>query len=263
MNYLRYERYRAELVAECDRLRAAVAGADLSATVPTCPDWSLADLLRHVGQAHRWAEYLVTTRATEYVADERPASQGPDGADVQAMDAWLAEGAAMLDAALAEAGADAPVWTWAPGQATAAFWARRMTHETLVHRADAVSATAAEYAVDADIAVDAIDEWFEIVTNPIAAHFNPKLAELRGTGETLALQATDTAPELAAAWVIEIGPDAVSWTRARREATVTARGAITDLLRFFYRRLPRNTERIEITGDRSVLEFWLDRATFE
>ncbi|MFI9252759.1 maleylpyruvate isomerase N-terminal domain-containing protein [Streptomyces sp. NPDC053069] len=30
--------------------------------MPTCPDWSLGDLVRHVGGARRWVETPVRTR---------------------------------------------------------------------------------------------------------------------------------------------------------------------------------------------------------
>ena len=37
-------------------------GADLH--IPTCPEWSLRQLVTHVGRAHRWAAQIVATRAT-------------------------------------------------------------------------------------------------------------------------------------------------------------------------------------------------------
>jgi hypothetical protein len=41
-----------EIADQVDRLRAVVtSGADLAATVPTCPEWSLEDLVRHLGGA--------------------------------------------------------------------------------------------------------------------------------------------------------------------------------------------------------------------
>ncbi|MFE6777875.1 maleylpyruvate isomerase family mycothiol-dependent enzyme [Streptomyces sp. NPDC057702] len=261
MSELGYDRYRAALARQTDLLRAAVAGADPAARVPTCPEWTVTDLLTHVGQAHRWAEFLLTSRATAYAEDERPASKGPSDGDPAAMDAWLAEGAAMLDAALAAAGPGAPLWSWGQEQSSS-FWARRITHETAIHRADAVAVTGAEYAVDPDVAADAIDEWLEIVSNPFAAHFNPSLAELRGTGQAIRLRATDTEPEQAAHWTIELTPDGVRWARAQGAAAVTATGALTDLLLLFYRRLPPSSDRVTVTGDRALLEFWLDRASF-
>ncbi len=68
----------------------------------------------------------------------------------------------MLVATLREAGPKAPVWSWG-WEHTAGFWARRMTHELVVHRADATLAARLPYEVAPDIAADAIDEWLEIV----------------------------------------------------------------------------------------------------
>lgn len=45
---------------EGEPLAATVAGADLDAAVPTCPQWVLRDLVRHVGMVHRWATVDVT-----------------------------------------------------------------------------------------------------------------------------------------------------------------------------------------------------------
>ena len=49
MTNLPHDRFCDELVTQTGLVREVVAGADLSATVATAPDWTLADLLRHVG----------------------------------------------------------------------------------------------------------------------------------------------------------------------------------------------------------------------
>ena len=78
---------------------------------------------------------------------------------------WLAEGAARLAATLREAGPDAPVWTPVPrSPATPTFYARRMAHETAIHRADATPAVGVGYELAGDVAADALDEWLELVT---------------------------------------------------------------------------------------------------
>ncbi|HEY9437187.1 MAG TPA: maleylpyruvate isomerase N-terminal domain-containing protein, partial [Streptomyces sp.] len=98
MTPLPYDRYCDEILAQTGALRAAVSGADLTAGVPTCPDWNLRDLVVHVGGAHRWMGEIVRTRAAEEVPDERvPGFGGPEGEDRDdpaALDAWLADGAA-------------------------------------------------------------------------------------------------------------------------------------------------------------------------
>ncbi len=55
MTRLAHDRYCDEIDRQVGRFRSVLSsGADLSATVPTCPDWSLEDLVRHVGRALRW-----------------------------------------------------------------------------------------------------------------------------------------------------------------------------------------------------------------
>ena len=49
MTSLSHDRFCDEVVAQTSLLREVVGGADLSVTVPTTPDWNLAQLLRHVG----------------------------------------------------------------------------------------------------------------------------------------------------------------------------------------------------------------------
>src|SRR5260370_40490257 len=120
-----------------------------------CPDWTLRQLATHVGRAHRWAAEIVATRSAEFI----PFRVVPDGRipdDPARHAGWLREGAERLIATVREAGA-APVWAFARLR-PASFWARRMAHETAVHRADAEIATGRAPVIDADIAVDAIDE---------------------------------------------------------------------------------------------------------
>ncbi|MCZ0993966.1 maleylpyruvate isomerase N-terminal domain-containing protein [Streptomyces noursei] len=137
MASMSYDRHCAEIVAQTALLRTRLDDADLSAPVPTCPGWTLAQLVRHLGGAHRWAETIIRTRAADPVPDDlvNDVSGHPD-VDAVTLGAWLTDGAERLADALRAAGPDVPVWTVAPG-GTPAFWARRMTHETVVHRADA------------------------------------------------------------------------------------------------------------------------------
>lgn len=265
MTLLAHDRYCDAIELEVRRLRDVVtSGADLSATVPTCPDWSLERLVRHTGGALRWVELIVRTKAQENVQDEQvPLLDGPAAeGDPAALDAWLAETGEMLVAALREAGPDTKVWAWA-GDLSSGFWARRMTHELVIHRADATLAAGLPYEVAPDVAADAIDEWLGIIefvqrTRP----HDGAAAELRGTGRSIHLHATDTPPELNAEWVVELTEEGASWRRDHEKATVALRGALTDVLLAFYRRLPLDDGRLEVLGERELLEFWLERATF-
>ncbi|OEV06025.1 maleylpyruvate isomerase N-terminal domain-containing protein [Streptomyces oceani] len=299
---LQHERYCAEIVEQTRLLRHALAGNDLTVTVPSCPDWTLGHLAVHVGGAHRWSAEIVRSRAEEDVPDAAVpllTGPGPDGfrmlrtdsardsapeadpatsqrpaeaaeeelvdaaaLDPAALDAWLAEGAERLADALREAGPETRVWTWAPEQ-RAGFWARRMTHETVIHRADACLATATAYAVAPEVAADCVDEWLDLVCSAEAQEDDPELRELRErAGDSLHLHATDADEAVRAEWLIELEPTGPRWHRTHGTATVALRGPLTEVLRVFYRRLPADSERVEVLGDAGLLDFWLARTSF-
>ncbi|WAX77688.1 maleylpyruvate isomerase family mycothiol-dependent enzyme [Streptomyces sp. KMM 9044] len=265
MTPLTHDRYCGEIADQVGRLRSVVtSGADLDGRVPTTPEWSLEQLVRHTGGSLRWAALMVRTRAGEEIPEERV--PGFDGPGVRggpaALDGWLAESGDLLVEALREAGPDAEVWSWA-GICNAGFWARRMTHEMTVHRADAALAAGLPYEVAPDAAADAIDEWLEIVQWAQRTLPEGPARELRGPHRrSIRLHATDTGPEVNAEWSIELTEDGVSWHRGHEKATVTLRGPLTCVLLAFYRRLPLDAPEVEVLGDRELLEFWLTRATF-
>lgn len=262
MTSLDYDRHCAEIAGQLGQLRATLAGADLSATVPTCPEWSLGYLARHIGGAVRWAEQLVATRAADDIPEEKvPGIRGPEGDDPAALDAWLAETAELALKTLPAVSADTPVWSWAEPQ-NAGFWARRMTHEVAIHRADAAIAAGVPYEVAADVAADAIDEWLEIVRYVQRSQPDDSAAELRGAGRSIHLHATDAPAGLNAEWVIEFGDDGFSWRRGHEKATVALRGPLTEVLLAFYRRRSLDSGAVEVLGERELLEFWLERASF-
>jgi uncharacterized protein (TIGR03083 family) len=139
---------------------AARAGVD--APVPTCPDWTVLDLVAHQGMVHRWAAALLR--------GERPGDDEVGGHELagrSAVDplAWLAEGAAALADAVTDAPADLETFVFlhdAPPPRE--FWARRQCHETTMHAVDALAASLGrapgpdEVWIDAELAGDGIDE---------------------------------------------------------------------------------------------------------
>jgi uncharacterized protein (TIGR03083 family) len=263
MTVLSYDRCCSEIVAQTGLLRACLEGADLTVPVPSCPGWNVGQLARHLGGAQRWAVGVVQSRTAEPIAepedvrdlsaygDEDPAVVGP----------WLAEGAAALTDALRAAGPDAPLWTPVPG-GSARFYARRFTHETALHRADAILALGQQYVLDQDVALDAFDEWMQLGALPMHFEIHPQMRELLGPGRTLHFHATDTAPEAAAEWVVDLTGDAITWRRAHEKAAVAVRGPLTDLLLVIYKRRPARGPGIEVLGDAQLLDFWLERVSF-
>lgn len=259
---LSHDRYCSEIVAQTELLRSCIEGADLTVPVPSCPGWNVGQLLRHLGGGQRWAAETVRTRATQPLPDEHFRDlSGYTDEDPAVVGPWLVESAAQLADTLCDAGPDATLWTPVPG-GTAAFYARRFAHETLIHRADATLALGAEFTLDEDVAVDAIDEWMELGSLPMHFEVHPWMRELLGPGRTLHVHATDTAPAVAAEWVIDLTGDTIVWRRAHEKSAVAVRGPLTDLLLVIYQRRSARSEGVEILGDEQLLDFWLERVGF-
>ncbi|SMD21385.1 maleylpyruvate isomerase N-terminal domain-containing protein [Lentzea albidocapillata] len=60
-----YERRCAEIINQTALLVSSLNDADLGIQVPSTPDWTLNQLLRHVGHAHRWADSMLRDRLPE------------------------------------------------------------------------------------------------------------------------------------------------------------------------------------------------------
>lgn len=92
-----------------------------------------------------------------------PDGKFPDDPAQQAE--WLNAGARKVITAVRAAGTD-PVWVLGK-MLPASFWARRMTHETLMHTVDAGLATGHFVTIAPDLAADAIDEWLGLLSGVI------------------------------------------------------------------------------------------------
>ena len=144
-------------------LRAAAAEVDLDSLVPGCPDWSVRDLVAHLGEVQRTWAYIVAAGPSDEPPgeDEIPATE-PDG-DLLA---WSAAGTGQLVRALAAAGPDQGCWTWwaavSPAPATAGAVARHQVQEAAVHAFDAQEAAGHAEPLPAEVAADGIDEFVTV-----------------------------------------------------------------------------------------------------
>jgi uncharacterized protein (TIGR03083 family) len=153
--------YLSALRSANERMDDAAAEAVLehgwSARVPGCPDWHLADLLRHVAGVQRFWAWVVRTRAGDPAAYPEP----PEHPDDELL-GWLAAQHAELEAALTGADPAEPVWTWAKQQ-DVAFVLRRQLQEAVVHTVDVEQVLGDVRPIPAAIGLDGLDEWLEVL----------------------------------------------------------------------------------------------------
>jgi uncharacterized protein (TIGR03083 family) len=245
-----------ELVEQNRRLGEVLRHADPAAPVPTCPGWSLRQLLTHVGRGDRWAAMIVRERADARV-DLRSVPDGKPPAEIDAAVSWLTDSAALLLEAVATTGPDVPVWTFT-GPQPAAWWVRRRLHESVVHRADAAVALGAPYDVDAALAADGLSEWLDL----LAARGEPDDGPALPDGVTLHLHATDDGLGTAGEWLVRGEAGRVVWEHGHGKGSAAVRGSAAALLQAVLRRIPADDARLEVLGDQGAWRTWLERTPF-
>ncbi len=227
--------YVAAVRGEGAALVAAARAAGPDARVPSCPDWSVTDLLVHVGSVLRWQADIVDRRIAEPVFDwPTPPADPADLID------WVAGAVDLLADTLAAAAPDAPMWTLA-GPGTVGFWLRRGAHETSLHRVDAELAAGSVRPVDAVLAADALDEFLTMV---VGVRLRDRVV---GAGESVHVHCTDTAGE----WLVRVTPDGPEVERVHAKGDVAARGPASDLLLALRNRA--DLDSVDVIGDAGVL----------
>lgn len=238
-----YDDLLAAVPAEATALARAARTAGPDAVVPAVPEWTMAKLVKHVGTTHRWAAANVAAGGARVTPRDLDLALP---ADPSGYPDWFESGAGDLVAVLRAADPDAPAWSWAAGQ-TAGFWARRMAHETAVHRWDAESAPGTQTPIPTALAVDGIDERLENLV-PSMEFNEAGAAVLGGAGESIHLHATDVDGE----WLLRFGPDGFSYSREHAKGDLAVRGPASDLLLVLLGR--RGLEGLETFGDAGVLD---------
>jgi uncharacterized protein (TIGR03083 family) len=242
------DRYIAELQDVGERLATAAATADLEARVPTCPDWTVRDLLRHVGGVHRWATTYVCSGKSGPTTDEEDAAffaAVPDGRLLS----WYRAGHATLVTALRDADPAMSCWTFLPAPTPLAFWARRQAHETAIHCVDAEASVEWPSRFPGDLAADGIDE----LLNGFFARPSGRL--IAGAPVTLAIRTTDTGH----AWTIRVEPDRRVVSSGFARADCTLAGPASDLYLLLWNRRELGPP-VDIAGDGRVMDLWRARA---
>ena len=223
---------------------ATAAEGGLDASVPTCPGWTVRDLVAHTGVVHRHKERIVR---------EAWLGSMPEPVEAPAADllGWYREGLRALVDTLASRDPAEPCATWFPGDETVGFWYRRMAHETAVHRVDAELAFGTSVPVDTALAADGVDELLGVMIVDA-----PPWAAMTEGSALLELATTDAD----ASWTLRemtwsgVSPGGMSYEEEpgyvfseNLAADAALSGSASDLLLFGWGR--NGDERLVLDGD--------------
>lgn len=234
---MRYDDFLTAIEREAKTLVDVLRSGDDGTTVPACPDWTLRDLGQHLAVVHRWWTHVLETGGTERPDDRPDVDEDPDD-----LPGYVEEGVGDLLDALRDCDEFDPAWTWW-GERHVGRIARRMAHETAVHRWDAQSAVGDPDPIEGRLAADGVSEFIDV-------HLGSQEEPWPHDAATLHLHRSDGRGN----WSVTLDPMRGQSRRARDDAAVL-RGAASDLLLVLWRR--RDLDAIRVTGDRPTVERFL------
>jgi uncharacterized protein (TIGR03083 family) len=152
--------------------------------------------------------------------------------------AWLGDAHARLQEMFELSEPSTPSATWWPPDQTVGFWARRMAHETAVHRVDAELAVGTPNpAVDPELAVDGIDEILDLM---LAGDWSDDPHQA-STGQRVEIASPGRS------WLVGLETAEVTVSRERGRWDARIEGDPSSVLLWLWGRAP--DERIERSGD--------------
>ena len=223
-------------------LRESIVGSpDLDVRVPSCPDWSLRDLVGHLTEVQRFWAAAVAAGPSE----RPPAVAAPDDALSAGLLAQSAAATQELIAALRAAGPAMSCWTWwgeSDVPMTSGAVARHQVQEAAVHAFDAQLATGAPQPVPVIVALDGIAEFIGI-SHGTAGHWPYEPARI-------GLHAAE-----GESWLLDLKAPGSHALDGQPETVADLYGPASNLLLTLHGRLPLDGLRSQ--GDRATLENFL------
>lgn len=258
MDYVAQFRRDVEAFEGAARAVSREERGDGTALVPSCPGWSVADLVFHLGAVHRYVIHVIGEGLLDRPEDDDfaflslPAhmegwpdpqlapNRGPLPAGL--VD-WFHEGASHLASLFAEREPAERVWSWSDEQSVG-FWQRMQTIEAAVHRWDVEHALGTARPVDRQLAADAVSHTFEVMAPARRA----RQSAPAGQGERLRFRQSDGS----GLWVVQLDPDGVLLNEGTGCCDVELTATASELMLFLWHRIP--SEGLEIRGDAALLE---------
>lgn len=204
-------------IAEHTRSLAGIAAlADPATPVPTCGEWTMADLAFHLFEVQRFWVHIIGNRPAGPETYEHPEPQADVAFSLRAINGQLVDLLASADPA-------DTAWSWSDDQ-TVGFTIRRQLHEALVHHTDATMAVGLDRPeVPPLVAADGIDELVDVMLTGI-----PDWATFLPAAEFVRVHCTDTGDQ----WTMSLGQ--ISGTSSQTGVTydgLPAADRITDDMR--------------------------------
>ena len=247
--------YLAHLRDESAHFLGVLRTGDLSRPVPTCPGWSGADLLWHLGEVQWFWGSVVRDRLQAPAGLERPARPDSDHGLVQ----FFEEQSARLLLALTEADPLEEVYMWADDK-TVGYVRRRQAHEALVHRLDAELTGGGEVTpLDPALASDGLQEVLDVMYggHPPWGRFLPGDTQLQVVAEDTGLvlpvvlgRFTGTDPD--SGEHLDEADMSVRAADPEAEPAAVVRGRAEDLDAWAWHR--RDDSALTVAGDRAVYD---------
>ena len=221
------------------RLSGVASGA-LPNAVPSCPGWNVSDLVSHVAEVY---EHKIACTELGRSPDPWPPEWPADRDPLE----WLGDAHRRLLEMFAASGPTTPSATWWPPDQTVGFWARRMAHETAVHRIDGELAVDSPTPVDAELAIDGVDEILVIM---LAGDWSDAPDDA-ATGQRVAISTGGRT------WLVTLERESVTVAEDGGDPEATLGGDPSDVLLWLWGRSP--DERVTRSGDEDSLRLLRSR----
>jgi len=186
-----------DVLSIADISHAADALADLfdandpSTPVPSCGEWTMADLVWHLTEVQRFWCHVISNRPEGPDTYDPPSRPADDqlGAGLRKVGVDLVELLSLADD-------DEVAWSWSDDH-TVGFTVRRQVHESMVHAIDGFLAVRAPVPeIEPLLAADGIDELVTVMLTG-----TPEWATFEAAGGVVELVASDTGDQ----WALQPG----------------------------------------------------------
>ncbi len=215
--------------------------------VPTCPGWSILDLLDHVTKVQKRAALRIG-KSTDVEVQNDPPAKGIDEAILRSTTA-LEE----LTSGFLSADDGAKCWNWTGSNQTVGWMKRRQAQEVTVHLFDALLTS--DQSGDTKALVEMANITPELAKDGIVEYFEVFVGRLLAKGSvpehSLHLHGTD---QEGAEWILSNDKGSLVVSKGHQKSDVALRGETPLLLLWTWGRVER--DRLEVLGSTEVLSSW-------